>query len=278
MTKRMKKWLFRGAVVLFFLLSPVVILYAQGYKYSFQDRQFYLTGTLALKANIDAKIYIDGQLEGDTSFFGNAFNKNGLLPGTYELVAQKDGYHRWRKEVQVQEGLVTDFARVVLLPVEGQEHEDLVLEVQNIFAAIASASLTPTPTATPRTTPGPRVSPTPTPLTEPFIIQNAKLYQNINQQLTEISSGVKGFLVSPDENKIAYWSNNELWVMWLRNQNYQPYQEEGDRHLITRFSLPINSVGWFRDEDHLVVRFGNNNYNYRITETDTRGGINIVEI
>ena len=83
MTKKTKRVLFYAAVAVFLFLSYIAVLYAQGYKFSFDDFRFYRTGSMYVKANSDAKIYLDDKLIGATSFLGNSKNINGLLPGIY---------------------------------------------------------------------------------------------------------------------------------------------------------------------------------------------------
>src|SRR3989344_3355396 len=101
MTKRVKRMFFYSAVAVFLLLSYVVILYAQGYKYSFSEGKFQRTGAISLKSNTGAKVYLDDKLQGDTSFFGSAYSIDGLLPGTYRLSIQKDDHSQWQKVVSV---------------------------------------------------------------------------------------------------------------------------------------------------------------------------------
>src|SRR3989344_4685633 len=129
MTKRTKRWLFYSAVAVFLLLSYIVMLYAQGYKYSFSDGKFLRTGTISLKVNIGAKIYLDDQLHGDTSFFSNAYSIDRLLPGRYKITIQKDDYSSWQKTAVVEEGFVVDFSHVMLLAEEGEEEQKLFEEV-----------------------------------------------------------------------------------------------------------------------------------------------------
>ena len=90
----------------------------------------------------------------------------------------------------------------------------------------------------------------------------------------KIAENVKGFALSKDKNKLAWWTSNEVWVMWLNDANYQPYHKKGDKELITRFSTQIKKAAWFRDEDHLII----DSNGYKVLEIDTRGGINIIEI
>ncbi len=209
------------------LLSYVVILYAQGYKYSFSEGKFFRTGAISLKVNTDVKVFLDDELEGRTSFFGNSFSIDRLLPGRYKLSVQKDDYSSWQKTVTVEEGLVIDFPQIMLLPEEGEEEQKLFDEVYLLFKEIEPiATIEPTPT--PR-----KNSPSPSPkLTQtPYVlnVKTNKLYQNNDQGLEEIALNVKGFRVSDNENKLAWWTNNEIWIMWLDDTNYQPFYKKGDK-------------------------------------------------
>ncbi len=286
MTKRSKRILFYSAVAVFFLLSYIVILYAEGYKYSFSDNKFVRTGAISIKTNTGASVYLNGRLDGNTSFFGDSYSVNGLIPGKYEIRVQKDTYSTWHKNISVEEGLVIDFSRVMILPQAGVEKDTVVEEIDNIFKAQAALVPSPPPAggSKPKPTPKPvkspsvnsgQASPTPTPTkyTEPFIMQNNILYQNKDQELVQIAKDVKGFSLSRYNNKIAWWTNdNQLWVMWLNDTNYQPYRKNGDIDMITKFSNTIKNLAWFRDEDHIVV----DSNGYKVVEIDKRGGLNIV--
>lgn len=268
MTKTKKRLLFYSAVAVFLLLSYVVIVYAEGYKYSFTENRFVRTGAISLKANNTAQIYLDGHLEGTTSFFNDYFSINGLLPGTYELKIQKDNYSVWQKKISLEEGLVTDFSKIMILPISGPEKDKVLQEIQTLL----------TPTATPSPTPKPKLapkpSPTPTIYDGPFVLQNKKLFKNNDQELEKIADNVSGFVLSKYNNKLLWWTSNEVWVMWLNDTNYQPYKKNGDRSIIIRFPITIKSGAWFRDEDHIVV----DSNGYKILEIDKRGELNIIKL
>src|SRR3989344_2008521 len=108
MTKRTKRLFFYTAVAVFLVLSYVIILYAQGYRYSFSEGKFQRTGAISLKVNVGAKVFLNDNLESDTSFFSNSASIDGVLPGIYKLSVQKDNYSSWQKSVTVEEGLVSD--------------------------------------------------------------------------------------------------------------------------------------------------------------------------
>ena len=125
MTKRFKRILFYSAVAVFLVLSYVIILYEQGYKYSVSDGKFYRTGAVYLKTNVSANVYLNDKLLGNTSFFNNSYRLEGLLPGRYAIRIQKDSYSTWEKSVIVEEGFVTEFSKVLLLSQDDKEIEKL---------------------------------------------------------------------------------------------------------------------------------------------------------
>jgi len=268
MTKRTKRLLFYSAVVIFALLSYVVILYAQGYKYSFSEAKFFRTGAISLKTNEEASVYMNGKFLNSTSFFGNSYAIRGLLPGQYTIRLQKDNFISWHKKVLIQEGLVSDYSKIFLLPESGEAKDKLKTEIKDL--------LYPAPKPTPK--PSPTKSPTPSPVsisTEPFYLKNGVLFRNMENSETErFAYLVIGFSLSPDGKKIAWWNSNELWVMWISDTDYQPYHKAGDKDLIIRFSVKIKNSAWFRDSDHIVVDSGG----YKVVELDKRGGLNIIEI
>ena len=289
MTKRSKRILFYSAVAVFLFLSYAVILYAQGYKYSFSNNRFVRTGAISLRVSTDASIYLDDKLKGETSFFGDSFSINRLLPGRYQLKVQKDGHSVWQKKVTVEEGFVTDFSKILILPQSGEDKDKILKDIENLFIAQATPSPTApastvsgssasSPSTTPKITPSPKTGkkPTPTPevYTEPFVLKNKTLSRNNNQQLDKIADEVLGFSLSKYTNKILWWTSTELWVMWLNDTDYQPYRNNGDVDFVFRFSVTPKNVVWFPDEDHILV----DSNGYKVLEIDKRGGVNVVDL
>lgn len=227
------------------------MLYAQGYKYSFSEGKFLRTGTISLKVNTEARVYLDDQLQGGTSFFTNAYSIDRLLPERYKVTIQKDNYSSWQKTAVVEEGFVVDFPHAMLLPEEGEEEQKLFDAVDLLFKEL-------------------EISP----------------ISSLSKELlpAEIIKNMRGFQLSENENKFAWWTSSELWILWLTDQNYQPFYKKGDKELITRFQIPIQNGAWFKGEDHLVLELEqrdskNRPYSiYRIVEIDKRGGVNIVEL
>jgi len=275
-TKRTKRWLFYAAVVVFLFASYIIVLYAQGYKYSFEDMRFYRTGSVYVKANVGAKVYLDDKLIGSTSFLGSSKTINGLLPGEYSVrLARDDQYSSWEKRFTIEEGYVNEFSKIVLFPVAGEEKERIVEELEITLYPPTPTPVPLSPSATPKTTlKAPTPSTTPNP--EPFYLKNKILYRNTGSENEpeELAVNVDGFSLSENGRKIAYWSRRELWVTWFEDVNYQPLRKAGDKERIIRIARTIKKAAWYKDSDWLVV---DDDRNYKALETDTRGGVNVVE-
>ncbi|MEX2090585.1 MAG: hypothetical protein WD989_00425 [Candidatus Paceibacterota bacterium] len=283
MTKKTKRALFYTAVVVFLFVSYVVVLYAQGYKYNFSKWEFERTGSVYVKANVGADVYLDGEKNGSTSFLGNSHTISGLLPGEYSVrLARDDQYSSWEKRFEVEEGFVNEFSKIVLFPTSGEGKVALEAELETMLyppvptpsatASGPSASPTATPKPTPKTAPSPSATPNP----KPYYLLSKILYKNNGSENDpiQLAINVEGFSLSSNESKLVYWSGKELWVVWLKDSNYQPNHKSGDRERIIRLARSVLKAVWYKDEDWLIVDDGKN---YKLIETDTRGGVNLVE-
>ena len=268
MTKRFKRALFYSAVTVFLVSSYAIVLYAQGYKYSFSENRFFMTGAIYLKTNTSADVFLDDKLLGNTSFFNNSYRLEGLLPGRHAIRVQKADHSTWQKSITVDEGFVSEFSKILLLSESDEELVELKKEISLLF-------ISPAPTAS---------------ASEPFMLKLGIL-STTGEEPEKIDDNVKGFALSEDKNKLAWWTTNEIWVMWLNDANYQPYHKKDDKELITRFSAQIKKAAWFRDDNHLIIDFNLSKRSsrpelgtkaerdkYKIFEIDTRGGINIIEV
>lgn len=273
MKRSTRRAIFYFSIILFVAVSYVVLLYAQGYQYSFTSRRFIRTGAISLKVNTSATVLLDGVAVKTTSFLTDSASVDSLLPGTYTISVQEKGDSVWQKNVTVQEGFVQDFSHVMILPQTGADKVSVRTEIQNLLYPPAP-SPTPAPTGTvPARTP--RATPTPLTtldLTAPYYIKSGSLYAQTNGTAAVIASGISKVFPSDDGKKIAWFKDGKLWVYWLSDTDYQPYHHAGDVVLLGKFSYPVKAAAWFRDSDHLAVDAGN----YKVIELDNRGGTNII--
>ncbi|MDO8655231.1 MAG: PEGA domain-containing protein, partial [bacterium] len=119
MTKRTRTALFFSLVLLFCIATPSLILYSLGYRVDWRERKVAQTGGLYVKTEpANAVISINGKEEKKTDFlFGELFLDN-LLPGTYAVKIEKEGYKPWEKSLPVQEKQVTEAKNVMLFPAQ----------------------------------------------------------------------------------------------------------------------------------------------------------------
>lgn len=279
MKRSTRRTLFYLSIVLFSVISYVVLLYAQGYQYSFTDKRFVRTGAIAIKVNTSATVLLDGVAVKTTSFLANNASLDGLLPGNYLVSVQEKGYSVWQKKVKVEQGFVQDFGHVMILPQTDGDKVAVRTEIRNLlYSPTPTPTPTPTaPTVSPSKTPAPTKKPTPSPAptpdqTAPYFIASSSLYVQGASGPKRLAPGITKVFPSPDGEKISWYSDGRVWVYWLSNTDYQPYHKAGDLVLLNRFSYPVMSLAWFRDSDHLAVDAGN----FKVIELDTRGGTNII--
>lgn len=285
MTRKLRRIIFLIALVIFLSAGYVAVLYAQGYRYNFAQAKFSRTGAISLHANTQAQVYLNGKLEDSTSFLTNSASVSGLLPATYTLSIQRDGYSKWQKKVTVQEGFVQDFPHVLILPTSGTDHDNIVAEIKTLLypptpSPTPTVSVSPAakPSVTPRPTPRPSPSPSPSPtpdVTAPYYIDKNTLYVQTDDGPISVAAGVNKVYPSEDNQKLAWISGNQVWLYWLNDQSEQPFHKAGEIQVIGRFSQPVKAIGWFRGNAHLVVDIGGS---YKVLELDTRGGQNIISI
>lgn len=91
-------------IVVFLITTPVIVLFALGYKFDFESRQIIKTGSLIARTNPErADIYIDDKLQKSKTNSTIRF----ILPGDYNIQLSKDGYQSWTKRLNVRSALVT---------------------------------------------------------------------------------------------------------------------------------------------------------------------------
>lgn len=261
LSRGFRRGFFGIAVLVFAAASYIFILYAQGFSFSFENRAFVLTGALTLDANEQVNVIIDGEYAGSTSVLTHEFNKGRMLPGTYTVYLEREGYSEWSKSVMIQEGLVTDFPNILVLSLDEERASRSRGDIEDALED-SYPSLTPSPTTTP--------SPTPEPVLDYELVRGV-----LTMQEQELGTGVRGYQESPDGEKVMWWTRNEVWVMWLQNTDYQPFRMGGDTEAITRLSTAIDRAAFWPSSHHIAIRSGTS---YRVVELDTRGGTNIIEL
>ena len=111
MTTAAKRALFVLAALAFLVLGPLVVLYAWGYRYNFNEQRVDVTGILYVKSYPRrASVLLDGVLKSETT----PAQLTGLKPGTYRVTVERDGSWPWTKQLPVVAQRAT-FAEDVVL-------------------------------------------------------------------------------------------------------------------------------------------------------------------
>lgn len=114
-----------GLIILFFLLLPLVIFFANGYRFK-SGIGIVKTGGIYLSVPYsDATVFFDDEEIGASSFLNRSFYFEDLTPGAYTVRVVRSDFREWSRTLVVEQQLVTD-AEALLLPSEFEFRELVV--------------------------------------------------------------------------------------------------------------------------------------------------------
>lgn len=288
MNKRFKNLILILSFLIFFGLGYLIVLYAYGYQFDFKNLNWIKTGNLFVKTNIsDAQIYIDDRLTGKTSFLSATFAEKYLLPGDYEIRIEKEGFLPLFKSIEIKSGEVEQLAHIYLINtkeindfIENSEEEE---ENTNYFISKINGLLYHKINSIETE----KIS------FEPVYIKKFKL-KILRENIYLVSSDQKApgvfmlnpegqwdrlylspasdLILSPDNKKMAIVGQNEINVLWLKDENESPYFKKEQKELILGTTEKIEQVFWFKTGWHLI--YLNQNGQIRFVEIDDTGGRN----
>ena len=111
MDKTIRRITYSIFFLLFFIIAPVLTMYALGYRYDFKTGNLEKNGAFYVKSYPrGSDIFIDGQkIDKKTPT-----QITSVKAGTYKLMVKKDLYAPWEKELTVNPGQTT-FAEDIVL-------------------------------------------------------------------------------------------------------------------------------------------------------------------
>jgi len=109
-----------------------------------------------------------------------------------------------------------------------------------------------------------------------FLQENNILYlfDRNKKSFEKFFEPIKGFKSSPDFQKMVYFNDYEIWVLFLEKKYDQPQKEAGEKLFITRFSEKIDNLFWYTSH-YLIFNAGDK---IKVVEIDDRDKINIVDL
>ena len=99
-------------IVIFFIISPIIILYTIGYRYNAEEGRLTKTGVLTIDLKPDdATVTLNNVLLDQRI----PIELTNYAPGQYHVKVEKEGYHTWEKEVKI-ESKQTTYIKDIILP------------------------------------------------------------------------------------------------------------------------------------------------------------------
>lgn len=115
MNKKQRTIFFFAMVIIFLIIGPSIIMYSQGYRFDTKKFQFVETGGLYIKTfPEEVQLYINDKYINETSFFTRDILVQNLLPDNYNIRIEKDGYHSWEKNLEIESKKVTEAKYIIL--------------------------------------------------------------------------------------------------------------------------------------------------------------------
>lgn len=117
MTPKKKIIFLLGLVGIFIIVIPVLIFYSLGYRLNSQFRLVKTGGIYLVNNESDAVVMLNGKDMKRSNIFEKDMLIRNLVPNTYYVRIEKNGYRPWKKNVKVQEEKV-EVCYPLLLPLK----------------------------------------------------------------------------------------------------------------------------------------------------------------
>ncbi|MDX9893274.1 MAG: PEGA domain-containing protein [Patescibacteria group bacterium] len=145
MKLKYRRLIYLSFIAAFLIIAPIISLYASGFKYNFKTGRLEKTGIIYIDSKPKgSEIYINNEPAGKTP---KRFSR--MLPESYQITVQKQGYYSWQKELEVQSGLTTFAKNIILfkqtLPISLVEGQIIIFEIspnkEKIFYSLDKAEM-----------------------------------------------------------------------------------------------------------------------------------------
>jgi hypothetical protein len=178
MTREIRRLIFIVFLGIFIIAAPMIILYALGFNFDFEEKIFVDTGGIYLKSIPSrAEIYIDGIPKGKTSDFIRR-----LQPKIYNVKVIKEEYHPWQKNLIIEPSIVAKANSIFLIPLNPK-----ILMVADISEAYRSF------------------------FKEPYSLTT--LIQTIKEKSKYTISKIENISKDKNSQKIYFLANNSLYYI-----------------------------------------------------------------
>lgn len=115
--------LFVSIILLFVVIAPLLVLYAKGYSFEAATREVVKTGMILLDTNVSkATVTVN---DADPSVENDPILIRSLVPGTYHVRLEREGYLPWESDLTVVEERVTRVDDLVLVLEEPETQQPI---------------------------------------------------------------------------------------------------------------------------------------------------------
>ncbi len=145
LTRPWRRGIFYFLVGLFFIISPLVIMYTAGYRYDWTTKRIQATGVLSIDVSPrDTHVLLGetpiGESQANIPLLSRdmaSYELKNRAPGTYKLTLTNPGYHTFVKDISIQSNQTTYVRDVRLLP------KTLPIKLSDLEFRIEKSSVSP---------------------------------------------------------------------------------------------------------------------------------------
>ncbi len=290
MNKALRRFTYLSFFVLFFILTPLFIMYAVGYRYNFDSNTVQKNGAFYIKSYPrGAEIYIDNI----KTRHKTPHQLTNIQPGNHDIIIQKNGYLPWHKQLSIYSGETTFAEDIVLFSADIQKtsfgrgsDNFLVNKQNNKYAYIDNYDLLDNPALMITDIEQERTVIIDSMLADYDLIDwstdNQYLLLKHLDSYSVLNINQKNFINLPiiDPDKII-WDDKESNILWfLENNKLYKYNIQNlDSRVPSLIPVEINNPITDFDlyDDYLLLQYNLNN-NYFIQQLDKNNLDNIQTI
>lgn len=230
--------------LIFFIITPLIVAYAAGYKFDFNKKRLQKTGIFILDSKPqNAKIFINNQVQQKFNFFFNKPNYTttptkitNLLPGEYTVKLELIGYWPWEKKLKINSGNSTYAEDIFLFK---QSAPILIKDTTKINDSLSNSEIPSIINDNIKYII--RINDSKILHANDFEIWVNDLINNKQTLITRISDNITGIVWHPSNNYIIYSTNNAINAIEMDDREKRNNTELIKFNKIS--SLSINQKG-----------------------------------
>lgn len=230
--QRIRSFLYHICVAIFLIGLPMILSFALSYKFNPRTFKFTKAGLVSIKTQPQgASIYLNGKLLEDRT----PATINELLPGSYNIKLELEEYYPWQSNAYVDAGKVTRLEKVILFPLRANVKQLNKEKITSFWVDKEKGKVYYLDA-------------------EELAVFRSDLEGNDFEEtgdLSGVSAAQKKWKVSPDRKKILLFSQHQIAVVNLEQQNKPVDMQEA---VILEYSdYRINDAFWHSDSYHVIL-------------------------